>query len=132
MDCLFCSIVAGEIPSKKIYEDDVAYAFLDISPWQVGHTLVIPKAHSVDVLEDDEVLATIAPAVARVGRLLKERLGADACNIVSNAGAVAGQEVFHAHVHVLPRYASSPGIANLKTPVTEEAETTWNRVNYKA
>ena len=130
MDCLFCSIVAGEIPSKKIYEDDVAYAFLDISPWQVGHTLVIPKAHSVDVLEDDEVLATIAPAVARVGRLLKERLGADACNVMSNAGAVSGQEVFHSHVHVLPRYASSPGNPNLKTRVDEDVETTWKRINY--
>lgn len=130
MDCLFCAIVAGEIPSMKVYEDDVTYAFLDISPWQVGHTLVIPKAHSVDVLDDDSVLATIAPAVARVGRLLKERLGAEGCNVMSNAGAVAGQEVFHTHVHVLPRYADAPGIANLKTQVNQALETTWNRINY--
>lgn len=114
----------------KVYEDDVTYAFLDISPWQVGHTLVIPKAHSVDVLDDDSVLATIAPAVARVGRLLKERLGAEGCNVMSNAGAVAGQEVFHTHVHVLPRYADAPGIANLKTQVNQALETTWNRINY--
>ncbi len=131
-DCLFCRIVAGEIPAKKIYEDDDALAFLDIAPWQVGHTLVIPKRHVENVIADDQVLAELGPVVAMVARTLQHRLGADACNIVSNAGAVAGQEVFHAHVHVLPRYASSPGIANLKTPVTEEAETTWNRVNYKA
>nr|WP_269451922.1 HIT domain-containing protein [Tessaracoccus coleopterorum] len=67
MDCLFCAIAAGDIPSHRVYEDDVAYAFLDISPWQVGHTLVIPRRHSVDVLEDDAVLAEIAPSVARVG-----------------------------------------------------------------
>lgn len=57
MDCLFCAILDGAIPSKKVYEDDVAYAFLDISPWQRGHTLVIPRRHTIDVLEDDEALA---------------------------------------------------------------------------
>lgn len=113
MDCLFCAIAAGEIPSKRVYEDEAAYAFLDISPWQAGHTLVIPKRHAVDVLEDDDVLAEVAPAVARVGRLLKEKLGAEACNVLANAGAVAGQEVFHAHVHVVPRYAAAPGLRSL-------------------
>lgn len=77
MDCLFCALIAGEIPSKRVYEDDAALAFLDIAPWQEGHTVVVPKRHTVDVLADDDALAEIAPAVARVGRLLKERLGAD-------------------------------------------------------
>ncbi|WP_040284497.1 HIT family protein [Tessaracoccus massiliensis] len=122
MDCLFCKIVAGEIPSKKVYEDDAAYAFLDISPWQKGHTLVIPKRHTADVLEGDDVLAEVGPAVARVGRLLKDRLGADACNVVSNAGSVSGQEVFHTHVHVIPRYADNPGIANMKAEVTADLD----------
>nr|HMQ66608.1 HIT domain-containing protein [Arachnia sp.] len=98
MDCLFCAILAGDIPAMKVYEDDLAFAFLDISPWQEGHTLVIPKRHTVDALADDDALAEVAPAVARVGRLLKERLGADACTILSNAGAASGQEVFHTHV----------------------------------
>ncbi len=128
MDCLFCSIIAGDIPSKRVYEDDVAYAFLDINPWQVGHTLVIPKRHSTDILEGDDVLAEIAPSIARVGRLLEERLGAAACNVLSNAGAVAGQEVFHSHVHVLPRYADRPGISNLKVPVAEELDETMARI----
>ena len=125
MDCLFCSIIAGDIPSKKVYEDDVAYAFLDISPWQEGHTLVVPRRHSTDILDDDTVLAEIAPAVARVGRLLKERLGAEACNVVSNAGAVAGQEVFHTHVHVLPRWEDNPGVANMRTRVTADLDDVW-------
>ena len=130
MDCLFCSIVAGEIPAKKVYEDEVAFAFLDISPWQEGHTLVVPKRHSQDALADDQVLAEIAPAVARVGRLLQDRLGAQACNLVSNAGAVAGQEVFHTHVHVLPRYAASPGIENLKVPVSTDLDSVYARLTF--
>lgn len=113
-DCLFCRIVAGEIDAKRIYEDDHAVAFLDISPWQDGHTLVIPRRHVADVLEDEDVLGEVAHATARVGRMLQVALGASACNIVSNAGADAGQEVFHAHVHVVPRYAHAPGLANLK------------------
>lgn len=127
-DCLFCKIIAGDIPSKKVYEDDAAYAFLDISPWQVGHTLVIPRRHTTDALEDDDVLAEIAPAVAKVGRLLKERLGADACNIVSNAGPASGQEVFHTHIHVIPRWADNPGIANMKADVTDDLDKVWRRV----
>lgn len=129
MDCLFCAIVAGEIPSKKVYEDDVAYAFLDISPWQKGHTLVIPKRHVTDVLVDEGVLAEVGPAVARVGSLLKERLGADACNVVSNAGAASGQEVFHAHVHVLPRWAENPGVSNMKVPVNDDIDDVFAELN---
>lgn len=130
-NCLFCRIVAGEIPAKVVYEDEAALAFLDIAPWQVGHTLVIPKRHVADVVSDETTLAELGPVVARVARLLQERLGAEACNVVSNAGAVAGQEVFHAHVHVLPRYAATPGIANLKVQVDEDAETTLARLNYE-
>ncbi|MBB1483493.1 HIT family protein [Tessaracoccus sp. MC1865] len=114
MDCLFCKIINGDIPSKKIYEDDVAFAFLDISPWQKGHSLVVPKRHTVDILEDDDVLAEIGHAVARVGRLLKERLGSDGFNVLVNVGGVSGQEVFHTHVHVIPRYADNPGISNMR------------------
>ena len=121
-DCLFCRIVEGEIPSKRIYEDETAVAFLDINPWQQGHALVIPRRHVKDVLEDPAALAEIAPAIGTVGDLLKERLGATACNILSNAGADSGQEVFHLHVHVLPRYADNPGISKLRGPVTTDLD----------
>ena len=121
-DCLFCRIVEGEIPSKRIYEDETAVAFLDINPWQQGHALVIPRRHVKDVLEDPAALAEIAPAMGTVGDLLKERLGATACNILSNAGADSGQEVFHLHVHVLPRYADNPGISNMRGPVTTDLD----------
>lgn len=113
MSCLFCSIVAGEIPSKLVYEDDAALAFLDINPWHAGHTLVIPKEHVENVLEDSSILAEIAPAIVATSALLTAKLGADGMNVLSNAGGVSGQEVFHAHVHLIPRYANLPGIAGM-------------------
>ena len=113
MACLFCSIVAGDLPASRIYQDDHAIAFLDINPWKRGHTLVIPRRHVEDVLDADEALTEIARAIAATSRLLVERLGADGLNLLSNAGAVAGQEVFHLHVHLVPRYADDPGLRTL-------------------
>lgn len=113
-DCLFCKIIAGDIPSRKVDEDDVAYAFLDIAPFHRGHTLVIPKQHTESLLTDGAALTAIAPAVERVSRRLVDRLGADGLNMFSSAGSVAGQEVFHFHVHLVPRYADQPGLVNLR------------------
>jgi histidine triad (HIT) family protein len=130
MDCLFCRIVAGEIPSKKVYEDERAYAFLDLSPWQTGHTLVVPKRHTDDALEDEASLEEVAHAVVAVGRLLKQRLGASAVNLLSNAGPDAGQEVFHTHVHVIPRYSDDPGISSMKGQVSEDLDRTLERLKF--
>jgi histidine triad (HIT) family protein len=115
-DCLFCKIVAGQIPSRTVFADEAAYAFLDISPWHRGHTLVIPKRHVVDLVTGAPTLAEIAPAVDAVARLLVDRLGADGLNLFSSAGAVAGQEVFHLHVHLVPRYADASGARALFNP----------------
>lgn len=127
-DCLFCRIIAGQIPSKQIYTDDDVLAFLDINPWQEGHSLVIPRRHVTDALADDAVLAEISPAVVKVGNLLKEKLGATACNILTNAGADSGQEVFHVHVHVIPRYADNPGISNLRGVVDVDLDAIHERI----
>lgn len=108
-DCLFCRIVAGEIPARRIYADEHALAFLDIAPWHRGHTLVVPRRHVPDLVNGEPVLAEIAPAVDTVARLLVARLGADGLNLFSSSGAVAGQEVFHLHLHLVPRYAAAPG-----------------------
>ncbi len=113
MDCLFCAIIAGDIPSRQIYADDAAVAFLDISPWHSGHTLVVPRRHVVDVLSQPEALSEIAPAINATGQLLTEKLGAAGLNVLLNSGAVAGQEVFHLHAHLIPRYADRPGMAGL-------------------
>ena len=113
MSCVFCAIVAGDIPSRQVYADDQAIAFLDISPWHVGHTLVVPRRHVDDLLADPDALTAIAPAIARASRLLVDRLAADGLNLVSSAGAAAGQEVFHLHVHLVPRFAHRPGLREL-------------------
>ena len=115
-DCIFCKIVAGDIPSRGIYSDDHAYAFLDVGPWHRGHTLVVPRRHVPDLITEDRALTEIAPAVEAVARLLVQRLGADGVNVLSSSGAVAGQEVFHLHVHVVPRYADQPGLRLLVNP----------------
>ena len=112
-DCIFCRIVAGEIPARIVHSDEVAIAFLDMSPFKTGHTLVVPRAHVSDVLAGPEVLAAIAPAIAQTGRLLMERLGASGLNLLSNVGEDAGQSVFHLHVHLVPRYADDPGMGAL-------------------
>lgn len=115
MDCLFCRIVAGEIPSRQVYADDAAIAFLDISPWHVGHTLVVPRRHVSDLLAGPGVLGEIAGAIDATSALLVDRLGADGLNLLSSAGATAGQEVFHLHVHLVPRYSHRPGLRELMT-----------------
>jgi histidine triad (HIT) family protein len=123
-DCLFCRIVAGEIPSARVYEDADAIAFLDIAPFKRGHTLVVSKRHVPNALADADVLATLAPAVTAVGTLLTERLGADGMNILTNVNEVAGQSVFHLHVHLIPRYADDPGFAALvrRAPAADDLD----------
>lgn len=114
-DCLFCRIVSGEIGSRQVYADEHAIAFLDIAPFHQGHTLVIPRRHVDDVLSDADVLKEIAPAISHVAELLVRRLGADGMNVFTSAGSVAGQEVFHLHVHLIPRYENRPGLRALFT-----------------
>ena len=121
-DCLFCKIITGEIPSKQVYADDLAYAFLDVEPWQEGHTLVVPRRHVDHALIDAHVLAEIAPAVLAVSDILRERLGATGFNVLTNVGPDSGQAVFHAHVHVLPRHADAPGIANMRGTIDRDLD----------
>ncbi|GAA2102689.1 hypothetical protein GCM10009841_19350 [Microlunatus panaciterrae] len=121
--CLFCGIVARQIPSRRVYEDDHAYAFLDIGPWHRGHTLVVPKRHVSDLLDQPPALTEIAPAIETCSRLLVDSLQADGLNLLSSSRAVAGQEVFHLHVHLIPRYADAPGIRSMIGPrQTSDAE----------
>ena len=113
-DCIFCRIVAGEVPSRQVHADGEAVAFLDVAPWQRGHTLVVPRRHVVDLLTDPPMLARIGPAIDATARLLVQRLAADGLNVLSSAKPAAGQDVFHLHVHLIPRYADRPGLAALR------------------
>jgi histidine triad (HIT) family protein len=105
MDCIFCKLVAGEIPSTRVYEDEETLAFLDIAPIVEGHTLVIPKTH-VDPLmaATDDTLAACIKTVKRVAQALIVALGADGVNIHQANGESAGQVVPHLHFHVIPRF----------------------------
>ena len=105
-DCIFCKIVAGEIPASKVYEDDHFLAFLDISQVTPGHTLVIPKKHARNLLEmtPDET-AALFNIVSRVTKKEESATQPQGMNIISNMEEIAGQSVFHTHVHILPRYS---------------------------
>jgi histidine triad (HIT) family protein len=108
-DCIFCKILAGELPATIVDEDERTISFMDIAPATRGHALVIPRAHSADLLsvgEDD--LQGVAVASRRLAKRAKDRLGADGVNLVNSCGAVAWQTVFHFHVHVIPRYEGDP------------------------
>jgi histidine triad (HIT) family protein len=108
-DCIFCKIVAGELPSQKIDEDERTIAFMDISPATRGHALVIPRAHSRDLLEvGPEDLSACVAGAQRIARRVSERLGADGVNLLNSCGRAAWQTVFHFHIHVIPRYADDP------------------------
>ena len=104
-DCIFCGIVSGTVPGRIVYEDDRTLAFLDIFPLTRGHTLVIPKRHSVnlfDVRTEDVVAVSLTSQ--HVARLVSDRLGADGVNLIQATGKAAFQTVMHFHMHVLPRY----------------------------
>lgn len=103
MDCLFCKIIEGSIPSKTIYEDELVKVFLDINPNTNGHCLIIPKKHIVTIREVDNILTThILEVEKKIYDLLKEKLNIKGLTIVQNNEL--GQEVKHYHVHLIPRY----------------------------
>ena len=107
-DCVFCAIAAGEIPSFKVYEDDLVLAYLDINPFSGGHTLVIPKDHTTGLLDTPaETLKEIVVRVQKVAAHLKAALPCDGFNILQNNGAAAGQTVPHVHFHIVPRVGTA-------------------------
>lgn len=103
-DCVFCKIIAGELPSSKVYEDDEVVAFLDIHPVRPGHTLLVPKKHCKDFLDcDPEVGAHLMEAAQKVARAVVAGTRAEGFNLGVNNGRAAGQIIFHLHLHVIPR-----------------------------
>jgi histidine triad (HIT) family protein len=108
-DCIFCKILAGELPARIVDEDERTIAFMDIAPATRGHALVIPRTHAQDLLDvTPEDLSACALAAQRLAVRMKERLGADGVNLLNACGASAWQTVFHLHVHVIPRYEGDP------------------------
>jgi histidine triad (HIT) family protein len=108
-DCLFCKIVAGELPATIVAEDERTVSFMDINPATRGHALVVPRAHTTDLLTvRAEDLSACAAAAKRLAGRAKEALGADGVNLLNSCGRAAWQTVFHFHVHVIPRYDDDP------------------------
>lgn len=103
-NCIFCKIIKGDIPKEFLYEDEHTVAFLDIKPVNPGHTLVIPKKHFVNIFEaPEETWLHIMRTVKKVSHAIKDGLGIENVNLEMNNGSIAGQEVFHAHMHIVPR-----------------------------
>jgi histidine triad (HIT) family protein len=108
-DCIFCKVLAGDIPSEKIYEDDHAVAVMDINPWTRGHAVVIPRKHAADLFEiEDGELEHVAVAAKRVATMMRDTLDCDGLNLLQSNGSAAWQTIFHLHVHVIPRYDDDP------------------------
>ena len=104
-DCIFCKIISKEIPANIVYEDEKTLAFLDRTPVNKGHTLIIPKKHFENILDmDKEFLNAVFETVQKVSRAVKEGVDADAFNIGMNNFKDSGQVVFHAHIHIMPRF----------------------------
>ena len=108
-DCLFCKIVAGDVPATLVHEDERTVAFMDINPATRGHLLVIPREHYTDVNAiDPEALKACALAAKAMAQRVRDKLGADGVNLLNSTGSAAWQTVFHFHLHVIPRYENDP------------------------
>ena len=108
-DCIFCKIVAGELPAQVVDRDEHTLSFMDINPWTRGHALVIRRAHSRNLYEiADDDLARVAAASKRLALRMRERLGCDGVNLINSCEPAAWQTVFHFHAHVIPRYDDDP------------------------
>lgn len=128
MDCIFCKIVEGKIPSLKIYEDDVILAFLDINPDSNGHTLIIPKKHYKDINDiDEKTLCHIYSKAKDIMKLLEGKLNADGFSLLQNNGSV--QEIKHYHLHIKPYYSNKPSIKLVKDSfLIEDANEIYKKI----
>jgi histidine triad (HIT) family protein len=130
-DCIFCKIVAGEIPSAKVYDDDLVYSFLDINPINAGHALVIPKKHYetfFDVPTDELIACTVA--AQKLGKAIFEAVEAQGMNLLQNNYRAAGQLIWHAHFHLIPRYKKDGFLTkwDSKQYAAGELEDTVNKI----
>ena len=108
-DNIFAKILRGEIPSTRVYEDEHVVAFMDVMPQGPGHTLVVPKAPSRNLLDaDPATLRSLMAAVQKIARAVKEAFGADGVTVIQFNEPAAGQSVFHLHIHVIPRFDGVP------------------------
>lgn len=126
MDCLFCKIIAGEIPSKKVYEDDLVFCFLDINPHTNGELLIVPKEHYLDYKEiDNELNNHINEVIKKLDKMYNEKLGSTGLSIIHNSGC--GQEIKHFHIHFIPRYESTD-VSLIANRELDDLDTVFNKL----
>lgn len=122
--CIFCKILEGSVPSEKVYEDEHVLAIMDIMPVTKGHVLVIPKKHRENIFEmSSEEASHLFGAVPKVANAMKEAFHPAGMNLLQNNGGLAGQAVFHFHLHLIPRYDRNDGIHFQWDPKVEEFNT---------
>lgn len=120
-DCIFCKISNGEIPSKKVFENEHVFAFLDLSQVTKGHTLVIPKVHKENIFElTPEIAKELFAVVPEISRAIKQEFEPIGFNTLNNNGEAAGQSVFHFHLHLIPRYGEGDGFGAVWKTHTSE------------
>lgn len=121
--CLFCKIILHKIPSHIIYEDEHTIAFLDIMPLDKGHTLVIPKIHSTNFINTNDVIISFVNITAKkVARQIEVQLNTSAFNFISNNGILAGQTIEHYHLHIIPKYSSHSGLQLPKSQIVVDSK----------
>lgn len=122
-DCIFCKLANGEIPARTIYEDDLFRVILDASPATRGHALILPKEHYENLFDfGDKERAALMDLAQKVSLIMKDKLNFDGLNLVQNNGTLAGQSVFHFHLHLIPRYENDGNQEKLS----------WNHLSMKA
>lgn len=122
-ECIFCQIVAGDMPSYTVYEDEQTLAFLDVNPVSEGHTLVVPKVHAAQITElDAEITGAVFQTAQKLAQRAETKLGAQGVNLLQSNGEAAGQEINHVHVHVIPRYPGDGFTFNFDNEELEEEQ----------
>ena len=130
-NCIFCKIAAGEIPSATLYEDDDFRVIFDASPATKGHVLILPKEHAANVFElSEETASKVFVLAKKIATVLKEVTGCEGVNILQNNGEIAGQTVFHFHMHIIPRYKGDT--ANIKWVQNEVDQAVVDEIISKA
>ncbi|MGN1158930.1 MAG: HIT family protein [Lachnospiraceae bacterium] len=130
-DCIFCKIANGEIPSKTLYEDEAFRVILDLGPAAKGHALILPKEHYANLYElPDETAAKVMQLAKKMAVQMREKLQCDGFNLVQNNGEIAGQTVFHFHMHLIPRYENDGQKIGWipSEPTAEELEEVKNQI----
>jgi histidine triad (HIT) family protein len=127
-DCLFCAIASNHIDSAKVYEDQDVVAFLDVNPLTQGHCLVVPKKHAENIFDiEKSTLEKVAVVAKSVSQNIKDRLHAQGIRLSQSSGAIAGQVIFHFHLHIIPRYAND-GISMTEVGVARPQNVPMNQL----